>query len=350
MRKILVYICILVPLIAAQAQEEKPKGFFKKVVHYISDLDTTFVSPNKYNLAFMLENSNWYETYTFRSTNEKGTQKLRIAPEVSYKLGAYFGWRWIFVGYSIDMRNLFKKKKNETKRTEFSLSLYSSVAGCDLFYRKSGSSFTLRNAETFRPEGMTEALDKHVNSLSVDIAGINAYWIQNHRKFSYPAAYSQSTNQRRSAGSAIVGFTFSKHKIDFDYRGLPDYVQDQLHDELKFNEVNYLDFCLSAGYAYNWVFAKNCLLNASLAPGIAYKQSKSDSEYFKKSIFRKLNFDLVTRIGITYNNSKYFIGASLVMNTFGYRSELFNISNSFGTLRIYAGFNFWKKKTKKNKN
>ncbi len=346
MKRILVCIYIFASL-AVQAQEEKPKGFFKKAVHYITDIDTTFVSPNKYNLAFMLENSNWYETYSFRTTSENGTQRLRMAPEVSYKLGAYFGWRWIFIGYSIDMRNVFKKKKDESQRTEFLLSLYSSVAGCDLFYRKSGNNFTLRNAETFCPEGFTGPLDRNIHGLSVDIAGINAYWIQNHRRFSYPAAYSQSTNQRRNAGSAIVGFTFSKHKIEFDYRGLPDYVQAQLYDGLKFNEVNYLDFCLSAGYAYNWVFAKNCLFNASLAPGIAYKQSKSESEYFEKSILRKINFDLVTRVGITYNNSKYFVGASLVMNTFGYRSELFNSNNSFGTIRIYAGFNFWKKKPKK---
>ena len=57
-----------------------------------------------------------------------------------------------------------------------------------------------------------------------------------------------------------------------------------------------------------------------------------------------INFDLVTRTGITWNNSKYYIGASLVLNTYDYRKSDFSMTNSFGSLRIYAGFNFWKRK------
>ena len=324
-------------------------AFFRRVVAYVGDLDTLYVEPNRYNLAFMLENSNWYETYTFRSTGTSMPQKLRLAPDMNYRLGVYFGWRWIFVGYSVDLRHLFGKKSQSDGRTEFSLSLYSSVAGCDIFYRKSGNHFSLRNAGDFRPEGFTGKLPDEVTGLNADIAGLSAYWVHNHRRFSYPAAYSQSTNQRRSAGSLLVGFTFSKHKMSFDYHGLPVYVQEQLDDRLKSIQIDYTSYCLNAGYAYNWVFARNCLFNLSLAPGIAYKRSISDSEYQSKSVLRKINFDLVTRTGITWNNNHYYVGASLVMNTFGYRSSAFSISNSFGTLRIYAGFNFWKKKEYRNK-
>lgn len=348
MRKYCIFIFFIFSLFL-QAQEEKPKGFFRKLIHYINDIDTLSISPNKYNLTFMLESSNWYESYSFRTVGEETPQKLRISPNVNYKLGAYFGWKWIFIGYSLDMNNLFSKKNVSDQRTEFLLSLYSSVAGCDLYYRKSGNAFKLRNAEDFRPADFSGKLDKDISGLSVNIAGLNAYWILNHRHFSYPAAYSQSTNQRRNAGSVIVGFSFSKHKIDFDYHGLPAYVSEKLNDGLKFNNVTYSDFSLSAGYAYNWVFAKNCLLNVSLAPALAYKKSKTDSESRDYPILKKINFDVVSRAGITYNNSKYYIGISMVMNTFGYRSDKFSINNSFGTVRIYAGFNFWKKKEYRDK-
>lgn len=331
-------------LAAGQAADAKPKGFFRKITDYINDIDTFYISPNRYNLAFMLENSNWYENYRFHTAGDENPQKLRIAPKVNYKLGAYFGWRWIFLGYSIDLRHLFGKNKVSEQRTEFSLSLYSSVAGCDVYYRKSGRAFKIRNAESFRPEGYTGKLDKNFNGLWANIAGLNAYWILNHRRFSYPAAYSQSTNQRRNAGSVIAGFSFSTHKIKFDYNLLPSYILDRLDSRLKFKNVTYTDYSLSVGYTYNWVFARNFLLNVSLAPAIAYKKSKTNSENADYPILKNINFDVVTRAGITYNNSKYFIGASLVMNTFGYRSDNFFMSNSFGTVRIYAGFNFWKKK------
>ena len=41
--------------------------------------------------------------------------------------------------------------------------------------------------------------------LTSTIKGFNLYYIFNHRRFSYPAAFSQSTIQRRSAGSPFVG-------------------------------------------------------------------------------------------------------------------------------------------------
>ena len=99
------------------------------------------------------------------------------------------------------------------------------------------------------------------------------------------------------------------------------------------------------GYGYNWVFAKNWVSNLSLLPGIGYKKSRIDDNDFKtESWIKDINFDLITRAGIVYNNSKYFVGASLVLHTYDYRKPSLSVTNSFGTLRIYAGFNFWRRK------
>lgn len=84
-------------------------------------------------------------------------------------------------------------------------------------------------------------------------------------------------------------------------------------------------------------------------PAIAYKKAKmngkpTDMENDWFEWINDINFDLVTRAGITWNNSKYYIGTSLVLNTYDYRKSDFSMTNSFGSLRIYAGFNFWKRK------
>ena len=81
--------------------------------------------------------------------------------------------------------------------------------------------------------------------------GLNAYWIFNYKKFSYPAAYSQSTNQRKSAGSLMAGFSYSQHNISFDYEKLPGEVRVQLHDALLFKKVKYSDYSINVGYGYN---------------------------------------------------------------------------------------------------
>ena len=320
----------------------------RKVGKEFNAVDTTFISPNLYNLAFMLEHSSWYEYYRLGSNSNNGEQSISFSPNANFKLGVYFGWRWIFLGYSFDVKDLFGGHKNKAKKTEMALNLYSSKFGVDLYWRKTGSDFKIRSYNGFQLNTPTKNMD--FNGFQSKIKGLNAYWIFNYKRFSYPAAYSQSTNQRKSAGSLMAGFSYSQHNISFDYDKLPTEMRDQLHNALLFKKVKYSDYSLCLGYGYNSVFAKNWLSNLSLLPAIAYKKSKiNDTPQPHTHWIKDINFDLITRASIVYNNSKYFAGAALVMHTYDYRKEDFSLTNTFGTLRVYVGLNFWKKKEYRHK-
>lgn len=316
----------------------------KEVGKHINAIDTNYISPNLYNLAFMLEHSTWYEHYQLGTNRNDHPQKLNFSPNLGTKMGIYFGWRWIFLGYTFDIEDLFGGNKNKPKKKEMSLNIYSSKFGVDLYYRKTGSDFKLRSQEGFHQDDKFKNIQ--FDGLQSSIRGLNAYWIFNHKKFSYPAAYSQSTNQRKSAGSFMAGFSYSQHKISFDHSKLPETLQAHLNPHLQFNRIKYSDYSLGFGYGYNWVFAKNWVSNLSLLPGVGYKKSKIDDQDFKNEHWIKdINFNLITRAAVVYNNSKYFVGASLVMHTYDYRKPNLSVTNSFGTLRIYAGFNFWRRKS-----
>ena len=71
MRKYFSILMFILPLCLLQAQNEKPKGFFRKIGHLLNDIDTLYISPNKYNFAFMLENSNWYKTIVLGLSEKK---------------------------------------------------------------------------------------------------------------------------------------------------------------------------------------------------------------------------------------------------------------------------------------
>ena len=62
----------------------------RKEVKEFNAIDTNYISPNLYNLAFMLEHSTWYEHY--RLGNNKGTQsqRLNFSPNLGTKMGIYF--------------------------------------------------------------------------------------------------------------------------------------------------------------------------------------------------------------------------------------------------------------------
>lgn len=325
----------------------------RKEIKKMNAIDTTYIAPNKYNLAFMLERSFWYENCSIGGITDESRQNITFAPNPDKKLGIYFGWRWIFLGYTFDLKDVFGKNKKKTKnKKEFELSIYSSRLGVDLYWRKTGSNFKIRSTSGFELTENEKSDLGDFNGLECNMKGLNAYWIFNYKKFSYPAVYSQSTNQRKNAGSLMVGFSYTQNHYIFDYTQLPMSLLGQLNNAMMISEEKYANYSINIGYGYNWVFAKNCVVNLSLSPAIAYKKAKSYSNeedeipqnILKFKWLKQVNLDLIGRTGIVWNNSKYFVGGSVLFHSYNYKRESFSVTNNYITARIYAGFNFWKRK------
>ena len=88
---------------------KKKTNFITSVINFVSgDFDPKYVSPNKYDLAFMTTYFNNNEYYSLKSTDPKN-QTLRFSPDPSNKIGFYFGWRFIFLGWSFDVDDIFHK-------------------------------------------------------------------------------------------------------------------------------------------------------------------------------------------------------------------------------------------------
>ncbi|GLL56447.1 hypothetical protein KUBF_41100 [Bacteroides finegoldii] len=366
-RQLVLYISLLVSF-SLQAQSEKagitvndsiqedsvttpkPSAFKRAIKKFMnfSDFDTLYISPNRYNYALMATHFSNFEYYSVTSEFPQ-PQKLSFSPNPHNKIGLYFGWRWIFLGWSVDIDDIYRKTNRKNKGTEFDLSLYSSKLGVDIFYRRTGNNYKIHKIRGFYDE-IPSDYSEDFNGLKVDIKGLNLYYIFNNRKFSYPAAFSQSTNQRRNAGTFIAGFSISKHNLDFDYQQLPAYIQERMNPGMKVNKIKYTNANISFGYAYNWVFARNCLACLSLTPAIAYKASDVDAETQEgKAWYSKFNLDFLLRAGVVYNNGKYFVGTSFVGKNYNYHRNNFSLDNGFGTLQVYVGFNFHLRKEYRKK-
>ncbi len=322
-----------------------------------NNIDTTYIMPQLYDYAVMFQSTSTFENFSIRSLGEK-EQTLRFSPKPTFRLGGYFGWRWLFLGYTFDVGGLLGNKHGNTKKLEFDLSFYTSKVGVDLYWRKTGNDFRCTNLDKLfskdnpRPEG----LSNDFSGLDIMTRGFNIYYIFNHRHFSYPAAFSQSTCQKRSCGTFKLGFSFTYHKVSLDETKFDPILTPHLDPTLFFNNVKYNDFSINFGYAYNWVFRKNWLFCVSLSPGLAYNvtyynidniESGSDKEEdskFRHFSFDKLNFDFITRLGLVYNNSKYFAGMSFRFHSFDYKNRKVAMNNSFAYLNFYVGLNFKRKK------
>ncbi|MBR6945171.1 MAG: DUF4421 domain-containing protein [Prevotella sp.] len=328
---------------------------FTKYFRDFNKTDTTYIEPQHYNYALMLQNTNTYEMY--RVTSKSG-QSFLFAPEPTYRVGPYFGWRWIFLGYTIDVSHIGDKNNKQ----EWDISLYSNLVTVDLYYRKTGDDYKIRDVGMPGRPVNTRALEGvPFNGMNVGITGIDIYYIANHKKFSYPAAFSQSTVQRRSCGSALYGIGYTRHSIDLDFdrlqevvsKNLPEAVEHpdvaKLDSGLMFNKVRYTNFSASGGYAYNWVFAHNWLFSGSLSLAVGYKRATGDLRKDELTILRDFSFknvvlDATSRVGIVWNDTKWFAGMSAVLHSYNYRKQQFSTNNFFGSLNFYVGFNFNRKR------
>lgn len=330
------------------------KKQIKKTVRGFDRLDTTFIEPQHYVFTVMLQSTHNYDIYTLRGIGNNA-QSITFAPDMNMKLGPYVGWKWFFFGYTFELGNVNLQRIKQ----QLDLSIYSSQVGVDLFYRRTGNDYKLRNANLGEGIDTSPLEGESFNGIKAGITGFNAYYIFNHGRFSYPAAFSQSTIQKVSCGSWMAGLGYTRNSLELDYERLQwlidlnmmsKYVK--LDSALMFRKVNYNDYSISGGYAYNWVFKKNWLFGASLQAALAYKKSTGDVAGNNRDgfDFKNVNLDGIGRFGLVYNNMRWYAGASVIVHTNNYHKSRFRTNNTFGSLNMYVGYNFGLKKKYRKKN
>ncbi len=325
----------------------------KMTVRGFDRLDTAFIEPQHYIFTVMLQATNNYDLYSLSGAG-RDAQSITFSPDMNIRLGPYVGWKWFFAGYTFEIGhvNLARIKQ------QLDLSIYSSQIGIDLFYRRTGQDYKLRDARLGSGVDTSPLERLSFSGIKAGITGFNAYYIFNHGRFSYPAAFSQSTQQKVSCGSWMAGLGYTKHSLELDYERLQQLIDDklpnyniQLDSGLMFRNVSYNDYSLSGGYAYNWVFSRNWLFAASGQMALAYKKSEGDvvGEGSGGFDFHNLNIDAIGRFGVVYNNMRWYAGASVILHSYNYRKSRFRTNNTFGSMNMYIGYNFGlKRRYRKN--
>jgi len=332
-----------------------PRRKISKVRQTIREFDRLqkdYIEPQHYEFTVMAQATRNFENFILSSNG----QSILLAPDQNIKVGPYFGWRWFFLGYTLELNKL-NFWKHGLKR-EFDLSIYSSQVGVDLFYRRTGNDYKLREVRLGYDIDGSQLDGVGFDGINVGITGVNAYYIFNHGRFSYPAAFAQSTCQKVSCGSWMAGAGFTKNYLNLDFEKLKRVVEGSIVSEqavkldsgMMFNNINYSDFSLSGGYAYNWVFARDWLFCASGQVALAYKTSYGKTADEKNGFdFQKVNLDGIGRFGLVYNNTRWYTGLSVILRSNNYHTSRFSANNVFGSMNAYIGYNFRLKKKYRNK-
>ncbi len=193
-----------------------------------------------------------------------------------------------------------------------------------------GWDFIFQNAHNFTGwhdhEGM-ERIELPADMLSVKTLNLNAYYAFNGRRFSYPAAFSQSYIQRRSAGSFLLAASGMGQQAKLDWNQKM---------ELKMTNIG-----MGAGYGYNYVPAQGWLLHISGLPTfIVY--SKTSMTFGDNRVPLHYHFPEVIITGrgaVVRQRGNKFYGLSMVYNFTNIgNEESLALHNQKWRIRAFFGF------------
>ena len=224
---------------------------------------------------------------------------------------------------------------------------YNSKVGFDFSYVASRGNFNLLRASGI--EGVDNAQIKEVRfpAMRTHTLAVNAYYVFNYRHFSYPAAFSLSTVQLRSAGSWLLGARYDDQALHFDAQRTESFIKSlspkaELNEALRVDKISYRQLGVSLGYAYNWVPWRGWLFSGSAAPALGYKYQRGET-FSTQTLWRNIenfNFDCIFRFGIVRTNGRYYAGVSTVSYLYDYGYTNFKLRNSIHYINLYVGFNF----------
>lgn len=163
---------------------------------------------------------------------------------------------------------------------------------------------------------------------------IQSYYFLNNKKLSSSAVFSQTSKQKKSAGSLVIGISASSFSFY-----LPRL--DTLADGFR-RWQSIFSTALSIGYTYTYVWKKNYFASACIVPGFSFYQNINDS-YISQGINTKGNIKFLTKISAGYDNEKYFIALQYNNDNYFARKDNYRIRWHFGNIYLLIGKRFGKK-------
>lgn len=232
-------------------------------------------------------------------------------------------YRGIALGLALNPAKLAGKSKDN----EFNLNSYSNKFGFDV---------VILSSKTYKGYAESDGVRSEVSKgmVSQKALNVNAYYAFNGRRFSFPAAFTQSYIQRRSAGSVLAGFSFDGQITDIAENEPIGFEAVKL----KIFEVG-----IGAGYGYNLVANKHLLFHLSALPTfdvfvnsrISSGDDKVDMDYHFPSVI------VTGRGAAVYSWKNKFAGATMVYN-FSAVGDMDNlhVNRDKWRIRLFYGFRF----------
>ncbi|MBQ9471135.1 MAG: DUF4421 family protein [Bacteroidales bacterium] len=250
----LISLCLCIPSLLMHGQERQ--GWVHRINQRLTarweradGIDTAYMQRPKQ--CWTLSTMSGLTASGFGMSQHNGSQgaDLRLMTKPHFRQSLALAYRGLSI--SLPIVNV-----NRTDDRELSVSMFGNRLGMEATIRYSTS--------------MTGSITQNLSRLWAEIpqggatdlsCDFDAYYAFSHRRFSFPAAYSQTYIQRRSAGSPFLSVSIRNCYTHIDSLPLLGSGKTQLYTNL---------FCLGGGYGHSFALRHGWLLHFSALTSIAF--------------------------------------------------------------------------------
>lgn len=342
MKKTFLTLISILICFAAFAQKPEKKGFFLFRNYDKITYDSTYISrPVGTKWTFKLRTMTLIQEFNTKGEFGGTTFDSKLSTGLKPKLNIQVGYKGVALAGGISFNKL---KGNKDRDFDIKLNMYGKKFGFELglsgieslhgdymFDIPGWSLMPIIHDDDTLYVPLPLDLDVPEGKVSQNVFNFNFYYAFNHKKFSYPAAFTQMFIQKKSAGSLLIGGELHANIIN---------IGDTIDNDELFRLTN-VTYGLGVGYGYNLVLFDKLLIHASALPYLVLHSKTTvrnymDDEHAVTSDFPEVF--IVGRGAIVYNfNTRWFAGATGQLNWSNVNNKKLKTSNSQWQIFAFVG-------------
>jgi len=279
-------------------------------------------------------------------------KEIRYSPNEHLNLGVGFNYRWLGIGLAFNSGSVNNDDHiyGNTKSIDLQVDMYPKGWMIST-YLQWYKSFYWSNPGVYIPDWSTGDSLQIRPDLRTFAFGTSAVYALNHTRFSYKAPFLNTEFQKQSAGSFLLGGSFSIYQVRGNYSLIPELLQDLYAPEITYIAgVNATLLGAVAGYSYTHVFYQNFYANLTLLAGLNFQHiSTRNLDYNILESDNSIAANGIARVALGFNQPKYYLGFTGYFNNYNTHSgKDVKFLYGMGKFRFFLGFRFntlhWKKK------
>jgi len=309
---------------------------------FADDHDTNYIESYKHQLTTRLYSSRKYTGLKIRNIEKDATLNYNPNDRIILGFGATYNAFTLNIGINFPFVNHDDEKYGKTDYLDLQSHLLFRKITIEFYYSTYKGYYISNPDEILIDPEDSDNYPQRRDMLTSDL-GATVYYIFNHRKFSYRAAFNQDERQKKSAGSFLAGPAIFTTYFQGDSSIIPYNIKPpDFFENVQLKRSRYANVCVSAGYAYNLVFFRNFFMMASLiaGPGMGWAKIYTEEDDIEGLKNFALALTYTFRAGVGYNNKRMYFGLGYVNTNASTQTPVQNTNYIFkrGNIRINIAY------------